>query len=214
MLWIIYLDIEIFIWIRKDKLTLFIPQHKNVLSSSAKLCCLRHHSKCICSHYWLIPYDYQSYQFTNFIFQLSASFLINVFSVYRIWPLWYTQKTFVRTLADSLALWENSLFYLDSKAKLALFRAFILSHFQYCSVVWYHCSKCLLCGKDSREGSKVCLFQPYRPIIYESLLNKTRLQSLEVGRQMNIAIQTFKIPNDLAPTYLLELTEKRCRTRN
>ena len=31
---------------------------------------------------------------------------------------------------------------------------------------------------------------------------------------MNIAIQTFKILNDLAPTYLLELIEKRCRTRN
>ena len=31
---------------------------------------------------------------------------------------------------------------------------------------------------------------------------------------MNIAMQTFKIPNDLAPTYLLELIEKRCRTRN
>ena len=31
-------------------------------------------------------------------------------------------------------------FYLDSKAKLDLFRTFILSHFQYCSAVWYHCS--------------------------------------------------------------------------
>ena len=49
---------------------------------------------------------------------------------------------------------------------------------------------------------------------YESLLNKARLPSLEVGRQMNIAIQTFKILNDLAPTYLLELIEKRCRTRS
>ena len=49
---------------------------------------------------------------------------------------------------------------------------------------------------------------------YESLLNKARLPSLEVGRQMNITIQTFKILNDLAPTYLLELIEKRCRTRN
>ena len=44
---------------------------------------------------------------------------------------------------------------------------------------------------------------------YESLLNKARLPSLEVGRQMNIAIQTFKILNDLAPPYLLELIEKR-----
>ena len=31
-------------------------------------------------------------------------------------------------------------FCLDIKAKLALSRAFILSHFQYCSSVWYHCS--------------------------------------------------------------------------
>ena len=31
---------------------------------------------------------------------------------------------------------------------------------------------------------------------------------------MNIAIQTFKILNDLSPTYLLELIKKRCRTRN
>ena len=49
---------------------------------------------------------------------------------------------------------------------------------------------------------------------YESLLYKARLPSLEVGRQMNIAIQTFKTLNDLSPTYLLELIEKRCRTRN
>ena len=63
-------------------------------------------------------------------------------------------------------------------------------------------------GKDSGEGSKVvCLFQP-------SLLNKARLPSLEVGRQINIAIQNCKILNDLSPTYLLELIEKRCRTRN
>ena len=31
---------------------------------------------------------------------------------------------------------------------------------------------------------------------------------------MNIAIRTFKILNDLAPTYPLELIEKRCHTRN
>ena len=67
-------------------------------------------------------------------------------------------------------------------------------------------------GKDSGEGSK-CVYSNHTAS-YESLLNKARLPSLEVGRQMNIAIQTFKILNDLSPTYLLELIEKRCRTRN
>ena len=46
--------------------------------------------------------------------------------------------------------------------------------------------------------------------LYESLLNKARLRSLKVGRQKYIA----NIFNDFAPTYPLELIEKRCRTRN
>ena len=37
----------------------------------------------------------------------------------------------------------------------------------------------------------------------EYLLNKARLPSLEAGRQMNIAIQTFKILNDLGTYHLI-----------
>ena len=105
-------------------------------------------------------------------------------------------------------------FCLDIKAKLALLRAFILSHFQYCSAVWYHCSAPnARCMEKIQERALKCVYS--NPTAsYESLLNKARLPSLEVGRQMNIAIQTFEILNDLAPTYLLELIEKRCRTRN
>ena len=105
-------------------------------------------------------------------------------------------------------------FYLDSKAKLALFRAFILSHFQYCSAVWYHCTAPnARCMEKIQERALKCVYSNHTAS-YESLLNKARLPSLEVGRQMNIAIQTFKILNDLSPTYLLELIEKCCRTRN
>ena len=104
--------------------------------------------------------------------------------------------------------------YLDSKAELALFRAFILSHFQYCSAVWYHCSAPnARCKNKIQERTLKCVYSSHTAS-YESLLNKARLSSLEVGRQMNIAIQTFKIPNDSAPIYLLELIEKRYRTRN
>ena len=105
-------------------------------------------------------------------------------------------------------------FYLDSKAKLALFRAFILSQFQYCSAVWYHCTAPnARCMEKIQERALKCVYFNHTAS-YESLLNQARLPSLEVGRQMNIAIQTFKILNDLSLTYLLELIEKRCRTRN
>ena len=83
-------------------------------------------------------------------------------------------------------------FYLDSKAKLALFRAFILSHFKYCSAVWYHCTAPnARCMEKIQERALNCVYSKHTAS-YESLLNKARLPSLEVGRQMNIAIQTFK----------------------
>ena len=40
---------------------------------------------------------------------------------------------------------------------------------------------------------------------YDSLLCKSKLPSLKLGRERNIAIQTYKIKNNLAPTYLKEL---------
>ena len=42
---------------------------------------------------------------------------------------------------------------------------------------------------------------------------KARLPPLEVGREMNIVIQNFKMLNDLAPMYLRKLIETRCRKR-
>ena len=67
--------------------------------------------------------------------------------------------------------------------------------------------------KKNQERALKCVYSNLTAS-NESLLNKARLPSLEVGTQMNVAIQTFKILNDLAPIYLLELIEKRCRTRN
>ena len=50
-------------------------------------------------------------------------------------------------------------FYLDSKAKLALFRAFILSHFQYCSAVWYHSSAPnARCMEKIQERALKCVY--------------------------------------------------------
>ena len=87
--------------------------------------------------------------------------------------------------------------YFENKAKLALSRAFILIHFQYCSAVWYHCSAPnTRCMENIQERALKCVYFNHNAS-YESLLNKARLPSLKVGRQMNIAILTFKILNGI-----------------
>ena len=40
---------------------------------------------------------------------------------------------------------------------------------------------------------------------YDFLFCKSKMLSLQVGRRRNIAIRTYKIKNNLAPTYLKEL---------
>ena len=40
---------------------------------------------------------------------------------------------------------------------------------------------------------------------YDSLLSKSKMPSLKLGRERNIAIQTYTIKNNLAPRYLIEL---------
>ena len=67
----------------------------------------------------------------------------------------YTEKACKKADRQLSALRRLS-FYHRIKAKLAIFKALILRHFQ--------CSNCALYGKDSREGFKVSLFQSYRLI--------------------------------------------------
>ena len=124
----------------------------------------------------------------------------------KMWTSLYTQNKFVRKVTDSWALWEDCLFIVTANSNKLFSERLSSATFNTAQpsgitvvlqilAVWEH----------SGEGSKVCLFQPCRLIWVPP---KARLPSLEVGRQMNIAIHTFTILSDLAPTYFLELIEK------
>ena len=131
----------------------------------------------------------------------------------KIWTFRYTLKKFVRKLADSRALWLSPI----SQVRLNwLFteRSSSCRHFQNCSDAWHQCSSLnASCMVNIQEKALKCVYSNHTAS-YESFLNKSRFSSLEVGRQINIANQTFKILNDLSPTYLQELIEKHYRTRN
>ena len=132
----------------------------------------------------------------------------------KIWIFRYTQKKFVRKLADSWALWEDCRLALTSRPNWLFSERSSSATFNTAQPSGIHCSAPnARCMEKIQERVLKCVYSNHTAS-YESLLNKARLPSQEVGRQMNIAIQTFKILNDLAPTYLLELIEKRCRTRS
>ena len=95
--------------------------------------------------------------------------------------------------------------YISVNHRMAIFRCFILCHFQFCSIVWhfYGVGNTKKMEKVRKEGC--VLFTGTNTSDYDSLLCKSKLPSLNLGRGKNIAIQAYKIKNNLAPTYLKEL---------
>ena len=87
--------------------------------------------------------------------------------------------------------------YISINHRMAIFCRFILCHFQFCSIVWH------FCGVGNTKKMRF-VYGDYTSD-YDSLLCKSKMPSLKLGRERNIAIQTYKIKNNLAPRYLKEL---------
>ena len=87
--------------------------------------------------------------------------------------------------------------HISQEVRMAVFRAFILSNFQYCPAIWHHCSLSNTKKIDKiRERALRYVTSDYKSD-YRSFLCQTSLPSLEEGRHQQIAIQTFKIVNNL-----------------
>ena len=105
---------------------------------------------------------------------------------------------------------------LDTKSKLTIFKSFILSNFNYCATVWHFCGK-----QDAQKLEKIqeralrfvyCDYQSS----YQSLLTRSNCETLHISRLKQIAIEVFKITNNLSPVYLkkyFELQDSRYETR-
>ena len=94
---------------------------------------------------------------------------------------------------------------LSSKVKMLLFRCFILSNFQYCSLVWLNCSK-----SDSHKLEKLqeralrYVYNDYKSA-YFTLLKTANLPTLETSRLRSLAIEIFKAINGISPPYIQDL---------
>ena len=80
-----------------------------------------------------------------------------------------------------------------------------MSNFNYCPLTWHFCGE-----KNTKKIEKIqerALWFIYRDYdsSYESLLLKSQLPSLKVRRLRAIALEAFKILNNLSPVYSNDL---------
>ena len=101
--------------------------------------------------------------------------------------------------------------WLDTETKLLLMNTFILSHFNFCSLVWYFCSREDL--KKIEKIQKRSLRFVYNDFTssYSELLCRSNRPLLYTERQKQLLTQTYKSINNIGPMYLHDMfTKKEC----
>ena len=95
--------------------------------------------------------------------------------------------------------------HLCKLGKLKIYHSFILSNFNYCPLTWHFCGEANTKKIEKiQERALRFIYSDYSSS-YESLLIKSQLPSLKVRRLRTIALESFKILNNLSPAYLNDL---------
>ena len=95
--------------------------------------------------------------------------------------------------------------YLSTETKLRIYKSFVRSNFSYCPVVWHFCSKSST-DKMEKNGALRLVYSDFISS-YGDLLKKANMNILQITRIRKIAIETFKILNNLSPSYIPDLVK-------
>ena len=101
---------------------------------------------------------------------------------------------------------------LDQKSKLAIYKSFILSNFNYCSVVWHFCG--VANSKKIEKIQERALRFVYKDFSssYNDLLEKGDHSMLYIKRLRYMAVEVYKSLHDIGPDYLKSLLKvNECR---
>lgn len=99
--------------------------------------------------------------------------------------------------------------YLSVQAKKLIFRSFIMSNFDYCSLVWHFCGKKNNSKMERIQKRALSIVFDDFDADYDELLNRMETNSILQTRIKRIAIEVYKSINGLNPSYLRSIFEIR-----
>jgi hypothetical protein len=120
----------------------------------------------------------------------------------------------IRKAASQLNALSRLSKFLDTDARKNIYNAYIMSNFNYCSVVWHFCSARNNKKLESIQNRALRFVHSDFKSNYEQLLSKGNNCTLHLSRLRSIAIETYKAVNKLSPNYVQELFKSRSSTHN
>ena len=94
---------------------------------------------------------------------------------------------------------------LTLQGKVAIFKSFISSNFNYCPLIWHFCGQCST-NKLEKVQERALRFV-YNDYVspYADLLKTAGTEYLHIKRVKEMAQEVFKIVNNIAPTFIKNL---------
>ena len=104
--------------------------------------------------------------------------------------------------------------FLDQDSRMAVFKTFLLSNFNYCPSIWHFCKESS--SKQLEYLQERGLRYVYNDFVssYDSLLDRANLATLHLNRIRAIACETYKIVKHTGPSYNHNLIQLRDSSHN
>ena len=98
---------------------------------------------------------------------------------------------------------------LDQESRMAIFRAFIVSNFNYCPLVWHFCGKTNTSKMEKlQERALRFVFNDFTSA-YDNMLEKAELTTLTLSRIKTLALEVYKAIHGHSPPYMNDMFTSR-----
>ena len=94
---------------------------------------------------------------------------------------------------------------LDYKSRMAIYKSFIMSNFNYCPIVWMYTTKKLLDRIENIQKRALRFVLNDYHSNYHDLLIKSEATGIKITTLRLLSIEVYKCVNDLNPEYLNEM---------
>ena len=112
--------------------------------------------------------------------------------------------------ARQLAVLKRLGHLLTRQGKLAIFKSFITSNFNYCPLIWHFCSQSSTKKLETiQERALRFIYNDYSST-HHDLLKTANTEHLHVKRIKEMACEVFKIVNNIAPSFIQNLITLKC----